>query len=102
MRKRGTPFGFPYLTPGDTAEHIISARAGWLYGVWPNLTTTGTITFRNAATAAGGTAFIVCAIGLTQAGKNFGPLGVFFDTGITVQLSVASDLSMIVYEPLQA
>lgn len=84
-------------TVGDTVDNVIHSGRCVLYGVYPELTTTGTITFRNGA-AAGGTIKHVAAIGLTQVGKQFD--GVLFDKGLTVQLSVASDLSMIVWEAL--
>lgn len=91
--------GYGVRTAGDTAEHVISAKPCVVYGVYPELTTTGTITFRNAAATGGSAVLHVAAIGLTQAGKSFGP-GVVFDTGLTVQLSVATDLSLIVFETM--
>lgn len=89
-------------TPGDTNENVIYAGRCKVLGVYPELTTTGTITLRNQATAAGGSGTIkhVCAIGLLQAGKTLGPDGVLFDAGLTVQLSVGTDLSLIVWEPV--
>lgn len=84
-------------TPAATTETLIYSGRCVLYGVYPELTTTGTITFRNTAAASGGTVAHVCAIGLPQAGKAFE--GVLFDNGLTVQLSVNTDLSMIVWEP---
>lgn len=88
-----------YHTPGDTAEHVIHAGPCILYGVYPELVTTGTITIRNTATAAAGTVASLSAIGLPQAGKSFGGgVGMLFDTGLTVQLSVATDLSTLVWE----
>lgn len=83
-------------TTGDTAENVIHAGPCILYGVYPELTTTGTITFRDSATAAAAAAKHVCAIGLPQAGKTFD--GVRFNNGLTVQLSVNTDLSLIVWE----
>lgn len=87
-----------YLTTGDTNEQLIHAGPCLVHGIYPQLTTTGTITLRNTATAAGGAAKSVSAIGLTQAGKTFG--GVRYDTGLTVQLSVGTDLCTIVWEAL--
>lgn len=83
-------------TPGDTVENIVHVGPCVLYGILPELTTTGTITIRDSATAAAVAAKHICAIGLTQIGKDFG--GVRFNAGLTVQLSVASDLSLIVWE----
>ena len=85
-------------TVGDTVENIICAAPCILYGIYPELTTTGTITVRDSATAAGVTAKHVCAIGLTQVGKTFD--GIRMQKGLTVQLSVGTDLSMIVREAL--
>lgn len=80
-----------------TTEVLIHAGPCVLYGILPELTTTGTITVRDGALADGsGTTMSVSAIGLTQAGKYFG--GVRFNKGLTVQLSVATDLSTIVWE----
>lgn len=84
-------------TTGNTNENVIFAGRCLLHGVYPELTTTGTITIRDSATAAGSAARHICAIGLTQQGKKFG--GVLFEKGLTVQLSVATDLSAIVWEP---
>ena len=84
-------------TTGDTNEHVIAAFPVRVFGIRPELTTTGTITLRDAATTGGSNVKHVCAIGLTQAGKSLD--GVLFATGLTVQLSVASDLSLITWLP---
>lgn len=85
-------------TAGDTSEHVICAKACVLYSIRPELTTTGTITVRGAAATGGSNVRAVCAIGLTQAGKSFD--GALFPDGLTVQLSVNTDLSAIIYETL--
>lgn len=87
-------------TTGDTSEHVICAKPCVLYGIYPELTTTGTITVRNAAATGGSAVIHVCAIGLLQAGKTFGRKGIYLSAGCTVQLSVASDLSAIAWEPV--
>lgn len=87
-----------FLTAGATAEQLIHDGPCLVHGIYPQLTTTGTVTLRNTATAAGGTVKSLSAIGLTQAGKTFG--GVRYDTGLTVQLSQATDLCTIVWEAL--
>jgi hypothetical protein len=84
-------------TPAATSESLIHTGPCVLYGIYPELTTTGTITVRDSATAAGAGTVHVCAIGLLQAGKTFAE-GFFFAKGLTIQLSVATDLSMIVWE----
>lgn len=83
-------------TAADTVEHVIHVGPCVLYAVLPELVTTGTITIRDSASAAASAPLHVSAIGLTQAGKDFG--GVRFSAGLTVQLSVATDLSLIVWE----
>lgn len=84
-------------TAGNTTDNVIHVGRCVLYGVYPELTTTGTITFRDGA-AAGGTIKHIAAIGLPQAGKQFD--GVLFEKGLTVQLSVATDLSLLVWMAL--
>lgn len=88
---------FGHRTIGDTAENVVCSKPCYVYNLSPELTTTGTITLRDSATAAGATPKHVCAIGLTQAGKDLG--GVLFERGLTVQLSVASDLTLIAFRP---
>lgn len=87
-------------TTGDTAEHMIFTGRGVLFGIYPELTTTGTITIRDTAAVVAGAAMHVCAIGLTQAGKTFGDQrGILFQNGCSIQLSVATDLSLIKWLP---
>lgn len=85
-------------TPGDTNENLVHTGPCLVWNISPELTTTGTITLRDAPAAGDGSAVVkhVCAIGLTQAGKNLG--GVLFPRGLTVQLSVATDLTGITWE----
>lgn len=85
-------------TPGDTGDNLVFAGPCVLFGIYPELTTTGTITIREGT---GGPVRHVCAIGLTQQGKEFatGNRGIFFGGGLSVQLSVATDLSMIAWAP---
>lgn len=89
-----------HATAGDTTEHVISANPCILYGVYPALVTTGTITIRDDVIADGGASIQVMAIGLLTAGKTFGPRGIIMTAGLTVQLSAATDLSIIAWEPL--
>lgn len=98
MRRASILQPLPFKTTGVTTEQVISTRPCWIYGITPELTTTGTITLRNQATAAGGASMHVCAIGLTQAGKAFGAWGLYFDTGLTIQLSVNTDITLVQYE----
>ena len=85
-------------TAADTNEHVICAGPCKLYAILPELLTTGTITVRDSLTAAGGTATRVGAIGLSQAGLDF--QGATFLKGLTVQLSVSTDLSSIIFEKI--
>lgn len=86
-------------TANSTAEQVLCAGPCFVWGVRPELTTTGTITLRNdsAANGAAGAIMHVAAIGLTQAGKDFD--GALFPKGLTVQQSVGTDLSHITWEP---
>lgn len=92
--------GQGFRTPASTAEQLVHAGPCIVYGISPDLTTTGTITIRDGAAAdASGAVLSVSAIGLTQAGKQFGQAkGVLCQKGLTVQLSVATDLSLISWE----
>lgn len=88
-----------YRTPGDTNENVVCDGPCLLHGIRPELTTTGTITLRNAKAAGGGSTPVhVAAIGLTQAGKDFD--GAVLTNGLTVTLSVGSDITGIVFERL--
>jgi hypothetical protein len=81
-----------------TNEQVIFAGRCRLFGIKPELTTTGTITIRDGSAAdASGATKHVAAIGLLQPGKNFN--GVVMLKGITVQQSVASDQMLVEYEP---
>lgn len=85
---------------GNTNDQVIYLGRCKLYGIYPELTTTGTITVGDHATTAATNIKHVCAIGLLQAGKTFGPDGVLFETGLVIDLSVATDLALIVWEPV--
>lgn len=90
-------FKVGFRTAGNTNEQVVFAGRCILFGIYPEKTTGGTITLRDSATAAGATAFSVSAIGLTQAGKEFG--GIVCNLGLTIQLSDATDLTTVVYVP---
>lgn len=83
-----------------TTDQVIYAGRCKLYGIYPELTTTGTITVGDHATTAATNIKHVCAIGLLQSGKDFGPDGILMQAGIVVDLSVATDLALIVWEPI--
>ncbi|HYF28591.1 MAG TPA: hypothetical protein VD931_22820 [Baekduia sp.] len=88
-----------YRTAGNTDEQVVCTRRCLVYSITPELTTTGTVTLRDDATAGGSNIKHVSAIGLTQAGKTF-PRGVLFERGVTVKLSAATDLTLITFEPV--
>lgn len=88
-----------FRTAGVTTEQLVMAGKCIVYGVHPELTTTGTITLRDAAATGGANVIHIAAIGLLQPGKTFSG-GVLFQKGVTIQLSVASDLSLLVFEAL--
>lgn len=85
-----------HYTTGDTSEHVVTDKRCRLWGLRPNLTTTGTITLREGPVTGGTAVFSLSAIGLLQAGKSFD--GVVLPSGFTVQLSAATDISTIIYE----
>lgn len=85
-------------TAASTNDQIIFAGRCVLYGVYPDVVTTGTITIADDATATG-TNITVMAIGLLTAGKTYGPKGILMEKGITLKLSVNTDLSLIVWAP---
>jgi hypothetical protein len=85
-----------FRTANSTAEQVVVAGRVRLHAVRPELTTTGTLTLRDSATAAAGTPVHVAAIGVTQAGKDFH--GAVFNNGITLQQSVGTDQCLVVFE----
>lgn len=89
-------------TAASTGEQLIYAGRCVVYGIYPELTTTGTLTFRDGAAAdASGTIFHVCAIGLLQAGKMFGDAyAPRIQKGLTIQQSVSTDQCLVVWAPL--
>lgn len=88
-----------FRTPAVLTEQVIHAGPCILYGIAPDVVTTGTITIRDSATAAAAAPMSISAIGLPQVGKQFGQYkGVLMLNGITVQLSVATDLAVIQWE----
>lgn len=89
-----------FKTAGVTTEQIVSTKPCWVFGLYPELLTTGTIILRDQKTAAGGTATHTCAIGLPQVGKTWSPGGIFFGAGLTIQISVATDLTVVTYQPV--
>ena len=88
-----TTNGTTRLIPDDEPVFLVRGQdnvAGATVRAWADMA---------AANGAGDT-MSVSAIGLTQIGKDF--QGVFFSKGLTVQLSVATDLSTIVWTPYPA
>ena len=88
-----------YRHTGTASETVISTVPSFLLAIIPDATATGTVTMRSAATASGSTAMSISAIGLTQQGKQFGPFGVVYGAGITIQNSVAGDACVVVWMP---
>lgn len=85
------------MSTNDTAELVVYAGRCRLVAIVPELTTTGTLTFRQGATG-GSDVKHVCAIGLTQQGKEVE--GAVFPGGITLQRSVGTDIVGVVVEPV--
>lgn len=87
------------LLAGTTNDQVVFAGKCVLYGIYPSLTTTGTIEIHDHASTSDNLV-MTCAIGLTQAGKTFGPKGIFMANGIVIDCSVNTDLGVVVWEPL--
>lgn len=84
---------------GTTDDQVIFAGKCVLYGIYPQLTTTGTIEIHDHATTSDNLVHKQ-AIGLTMPGVTFGPKGMFMANGIVIDLSAATDLAVVVWEPL--
>lgn len=85
-----------FRTAAVTTEQVVIAHRVRLLAVIPELTTTGTLTLRDSATATATAAVSLTAIGLTQIGKEF--YGMVFTNGLTIQQSVGTDQCTVVYE----
>ena len=84
---------------GATEVLVFAGRCA-LIGIFPEATTTGTVTVRDAAAiGSGATPEHTAAIGLTQSGKLFSDFGVRQNAGITVTLSVGGDAVTVVWAP---
>lgn len=90
-----------YRHTGTTDETVISTDRSRVIAIVPEGTTAGTVTLRNDNAANGDADAIkhIAAASLPQSGKQFSQRGVKFDTGITVQLSNAADVVLIVWAP---
>jgi hypothetical protein len=87
----------PFRTASSTSEQLVVAGRVRVHAVIPELTTTGTLTLRDGAVAdASGATIVVCAIGLTQVGKDL--RGAVFTKGLTIQQSVGTDICTVIYE----
>lgn len=86
-------------TANATSEQVLCTGPCFVWGVRPELTTTGTLTLRNdnAANGAAGAILHVAAIGLPQAGKDLD--GALFTKGLTIQQSVGTDQCHVTWEP---
>lgn len=93
------PYANKTLLAGTTDDQVIFAGPCVLYGIYPSLTTTGTIEIHDDADSSDNLV-MTCAIGLTQAGKTFGPKGIYMEFGIVIDCSVNTDLGLVVWEPL--
>ena len=97
-----------YRTDAVTAEQLFHAGRCRVWGLWPEGTTAGTITLRDAGAARGqplvqisGQQTIIrhlCAIGVLQAGKRLN--GMEFYNGLSVQLSNTADRVLIGWEAI--
>lgn len=79
-----------------TDETQIATGNAILFGIYPTATTTGTVKLSTGLVGAS-TELHTSAIGLTQAGKTFGPFGVLCPGGITVDLTQIADDVLVVW-----
>ena len=94
-----SPASYSRVT-GDTAEHLLCSTRCSLLGIYPDNTTTGSVTVRDGRAAdASGTTVSVSATGLTQLGKTFGTYGIQL-SGLTVQLGAGADAVIVAWMPL--
>ena len=92
------PFNQTRVT-GATEVLVASGRCA-LIGIFPENTTTGTVTIRDDSHIAGGTTPVrTSAIGLTQQGTYFCDFGFRMNSGITIALSAGSDAVTVVWAP---
>lgn len=85
-------------TAAAVTEQVISSGRCRLWAIVPEVVTTGTLTIRNDSAANGNAALIkhLAAIGVPVTGKYF--KGAQFETGLTIQQSVATDQCAVVWE----
>lgn len=84
---------------GTTDDQVIYAGRCVLYGIYPELVTTGVVEIHDHATTSDALIHTI-AIGCLTAGKTFGPKGVIMNAGIVIDLTAATDLCLVVWEPL--
>ena len=93
-----TPSNVTRLT-GALAETMVSTVRCVLYAIIPDATSVGLITAKDTAATGSGSPVSISAIGLTQAGKQFGPCGIRLDKGLSITLAGA-DTVTVVWSPL--
>lgn len=91
------------LSPASATRHTnttdetqIATGNCILFGIYPTTTTTGTVSLA-AGVVGASTAFHVSAIGLTQAGKTFGPFGIKVAGGLTIDMTQIADDVLVVW-----
>ena len=85
-------------TGAVATEQLIIDAPCRLHAILPEQTTAGTITVRDAIATGGSNVKMVCAIGMTQQGKEFH--GAVFEAGLTLQQSSAGDRCLVIFELL--
>lgn len=93
-----SPANITRLT-GALSETMVSTVRSILYAIIPDATSIGVITATDTAATGAGTVVSICAAGVTQSGKQFGPYGIRLDSGLSITLAGA-DTVTVIWEPL--
>lgn len=95
MATKGSPY---FRTAAVTTEQLVHTGPCVLKRIIPDIITTGTITIRDGAVADGsGTTVSLQSLGLPKGGVlDFGDM--WFPKGLTIHLSVATDLCTVIWE----
>jgi len=83
---------------GVTTDQLIHSGPTILYGIYPEVVTTGTVEIHDHPSTSDNLIHNM-AIGCLTAGKTFGPNGIILGSGLVIDLSAATDICLVVWEP---
>ncbi len=88
------------LNTGNVTENVITAKPAIVLALVPSgAANTGTCTLRDSATAVAAAARHIAPIATPLNGIKFGPYGVLYGNGITMQNSVSGDVFDLIWMP---